>query len=718
MKKLELLAPAGSVEGLIAAVNAGADAIYIGGEKYGARAFADNPDTSALLKGLDYAHLHDKKVYLTLNTLLKESELNDLYAFLKELYEGGLDGVIFQDFGVMKFIRRQFPSLPLHASTQLNITDASGCRWLKEQGCSRVVLARELSLKEIASIHQICDVELEVFIHGALCYCYSGQCLLSSLLGGRSGNRGRCAQPCRLPYHLSVNGEKVSSAAEYLLSPKDLCALDFLPQLAEAGVTSFKIEGRMKRPEYAAGVVEIYRKAIDSYQAGEYRIAKEDREQLWNLYSRGGNSSGYLQRHNGASMMTFASPGYHTGEEALFQRIHKDYAEHPIKLSIDGDCRLQLNEPSSFYLSHKGTNVRVLGDTPQPAQNQPLTEVQVRERLSKTGDSCFFMKSLELSMEDGLFLPVKSLNNLRREAVKTLETALLEKMRRPSVEEIPLPWVSARQPEIGRPPIVSALITSLEQGKEILQHPQIKEITFDSDCCFSDFSAYHTLVKAFTEENRQVHLALPFVFRQEVCALYKQHQKELFIPELSGFLVRNLESLQYLKEILPKDRSYCIRSDSNLYTFNSLSQAVLAEDGFTRMTMPVELNKTELHRLPFQKNELIVYSRLPLMITAGCLKAHKDKCEKAVGILTLTDRYKQSFPVKNNCTFCYNVIYNSVPLVLWDNEMELLKIPAEVLRLDFHLETRKEVGQILNAFFQKAKPSGKFTRGHFNRGVT
>lgn len=717
MKKLELLAPAGSVEGLIAAVNAGADAVYIGGDKYSARAFADNPNTSALLKGLDYAHLHDKKVYLTLNTLLKEPELNDLYAFLKELYEGGLDGVIFQDFGVMKFIREQFPGLPLHASTQLNITDASGCRWLKEQGCSRVVLARELSLKEIASIHQACDVELEVFIHGALCYCHSGQCLFSSLLGGRSGNRGRCAQPCRLPYQLSVNGKKASSASEYLLSPKDLCALDFIPQLAEAGVTSFKIEGRMKRPEYAAGVVEIYRKAIDSYLAGEYCIAKEDREQLWNLYSRGGNSSGYLQRHNGASMMTFSSPGYHTGEEALFQRIHKDYAEHTLKLPVDGDCRLQLKEPSSLYLSYNGTNVRVFGDAPESAQNQPLTEVQVRERLSKTGDSCFFMKSLKLSMEDGLFLPVQSLNRLRRDAVDALEEALLKKTRRPSVEEKPLPLLSARPPETGHPPTVSVLITSLEQGQEILKYPQIKEITFDSNCCFSDFSAYHTMVKAFTESNRKVHLALPFVFRQETRALYKQHQKELFIPELSGFLVRNLESLQYLREILPKDRSYCFRSDSNLYTFNSLSQAVLAEDGFTRMTLPVELNKTELRRLLFPKNELIVYSRLPLMITAGCLKAHKDKCEKKDSIVMLTDRYKQSFPVKNNCNFCYNVIYNSVPLVLWDKEADLLKIPAEVLRLDFHLEDRREVGQILNAFFQKAKPSGKFTRGHFNRGV-
>lgn len=259
MRTMELLAPAGSYEGMLGAIHAGADAVYVGGSLYSARAYAENPDTDKLLLGMDYAHLHNKKVYLTLNTLIKERELSTLYSYVKPMYENGLDGIIFQDLGVMGFLREQFPKLPLHASTQLSVTDAGGVLWLEKQGCSRVVLARELSLSEIAAIHAESSLELEVFVHGALCYSYSGQCLLSSLLGGRSGNRGRCAQPCRLPYSYVSETHRKPGREEYLLSPKDLCGIDFLPDLYAAGVTSLKIEGRMKRPEYAAGVVEVYK---------------------------------------------------------------------------------------------------------------------------------------------------------------------------------------------------------------------------------------------------------------------------------------------------------------------------------------------------------------------------------------------------------------------------------------------------------------------------
>ncbi len=720
MKKLELLAPAGSYDGLIAAVNAGADAVYIGGEKYSARAFAENPEEERLLAALDYAHLRDKKVYLTLNTLLKDKELKDLYHYLKNLYEAGLDGIIFQDFGVMKFVREQFPDLPLHASTQLSITDASGCNWLEKQGCSRVVLARELSLSEIRKIHEECAIELEVFIHGALCYSYSGQCLLSSMLGGRSGNRGRCAQPCRLPYQLQ------GGKAEYLLSPKDLCGIDFIPQLAEAGAASLKIEGRMKRPEYAAGVTEVYRRAIDSYYDGAFAVSKEDREQLLNLYSRSGNCSGYLNRHNGAAMMTFSSPGYRMGEESLFKRIHKDYLEQDDRLPMEGTCKFALGKPSVLTVSCKGTSVQAEGDCPETAKKQPLNREQTVERLSKTGDTGFVFESIDIALEDNLFLPVQSLNTLRRTALQLLKDALLRKYRHSRPKELPDILIPQKHGNnTGKPsdfsrkaPIFSVFLSTLEQAEAVSRFPEIEEVTLDSQCCFFDFSAYHKIVKRLSKAHKQVYLAFPYIFRQKSRQLFELHYEDIFMPELSGFLVRNLESVQFIKERLPNDAEFCLRSDSGLYTFNSLSQKVLMGDGFSRITLPVELNKKELEALSASQTELIVYSRLPLMITAGCIKAHKEACKKESGSIILTDRYKKQFPVQNNCIFCYNILYNSAPLVLWDKEKELYAIGPQALRLDFHLESGREAGRIINAFLKKDAPQGDFTRGHFNRGVS
>lgn len=312
---LELLAPGGSYEGMMAAVNAGADAVYMGGTKFGARAYAQNPEEKGLLEAMDYCHMHGRKLYLTVNTLLKETELEqELYDYLLPLYTHGLDAVLVQDFGVFEFIRREFPELPLHASTQMTITGADGAKMLKKLGAERIVPSRELSLEEIREIHRETEIEIECFVHGALCYCYSGQCLMSSLIGGRSGNRGRCAQPCRLPYELYRDGVRQNTEKErYLLSLKDICTLSILPELIEAGVCSFKIEGRMKRAEYAAGVVEIYRKYLDLYQEKGrkgYRVQPEDEKQLMDLYNRGGFSQGYYKTWNGKDMMSMQRPNH------------------------------------------------------------------------------------------------------------------------------------------------------------------------------------------------------------------------------------------------------------------------------------------------------------------------------------------------------------------------------------------------------------------------
>ncbi|MEG0721978.1 MAG: peptidase U32 family protein, partial [Lachnospiraceae bacterium] len=279
-KKIEILAPAGSYESLKAAVKAGADAVYIGGSCFGARAYADNLNEEKLLEAIDYVHLHDCKIYLTINTLLKEKEIEkQLYDYLLPYYRQGIDAVIVQDVGVLEFIKERFPDLPIHASTQMTITNVAGAKFLEEQGVERVVPARELNLTEIREIAEHTGLEVECFVHGALCYCYSGQCLFSSLVGGRSGNRGQCAQPCRLPYQ--VEGEKNPS---YLLSLKDICTLQMIPEMVKAGITSFKIEGRMKKPEYVAIVTAMYRKYLDLYETNAIlNVAEQDKEMLMDL---------------------------------------------------------------------------------------------------------------------------------------------------------------------------------------------------------------------------------------------------------------------------------------------------------------------------------------------------------------------------------------------------------------------------------------------------
>ena len=320
-RQIEILAPAGSYESMVAAMNAGCDAVYMGGSMFGARAYADNPDEDTLIKAIREAHLRNKKLYLTVNTLIKEEErLNLLYNYLEKYYLAGLDAVIVQDVGVMHFIHRHFPKLDIHASTQTTITMADGANLLKSMGVSRLVTARELSYMEIKHIRENTDLEIETFVHGALCYCYSGQCLMSSMIGGRSGNRGRCAQPCRLPYQFFSEGGKISSDKEpYLLSPKDINTVAHIPDLIEAGVDSFKIEGRMKSPEYAAGVSSIYRKYVDLYLAegkekfNEYLMGddyKKDMLNLMDLYNRGGFSQGYGKTYHGKSMMSMVRPNH------------------------------------------------------------------------------------------------------------------------------------------------------------------------------------------------------------------------------------------------------------------------------------------------------------------------------------------------------------------------------------------------------------------------
>ena len=456
-RRVEILAPAGSYESMVAAVNAGANAVYIGGSRFGARAYADNLDEEAMIRAIDFVHLHNCRIYMTVNTLVKEKELPELYGYLKPYYEAGLDAVLVQDLGVFSYIREYFPDLPLHISTQMTVTGKYSAADLKRMGAVRVVPARELSLKEIREIGETTGLEVETFVHGALCYCYSGQCLFSSLIGGRSGNRGRCAQTCRLPFDVE-KGDKVLGGKneKYVLSLKDLCTLDLLPEILEAGVCSLKIEGRMKSPRYTAGVVSIYRKYVDMYLAhgrSGYRVDPADRRALLELFDRGGQSEGYYKEHNGRDMVVLKEkPAFREPDQELFDHLDRTYVDAVKKEPIRGTALVTEGKPVRLTVEYtpslepaetmedgmavlEPVSVACTGDMAETAKNAPMDGDRIRKQLMKTGDSPFFFEELEVLVEGKVFLPVQALNRLRREALEELCKAVTERFHRKSGEE-------------------------------------------------------------------------------------------------------------------------------------------------------------------------------------------------------------------------------------------------------------------------------------------
>ncbi|MGN8800243.1 DUF3656 domain-containing U32 family peptidase [Candidatus Merdisoma sp. HCP28S3_D10] len=733
----ELLAPAGSFDSLRAAVNAGADAVYIGGTRFGARAYADNPDEKGMLEAIEFAHLHGCDLYMTVNTLLKDGEMEELGAYLKPYYESGLDAVIVQDLGVFSYIRENFPDLDIHASTQMTVLGAEGARFLKEQGASRVVTARELSLEEIRRIHDTVDVEIESFVHGALCYCYSGQCLMSSMFGGRSGNRGRCAQPCRLPYQLKGEGRILGKKGEeYILSPKDMCTIEILPEVLEAGVCSLKIEGRMKRPEYTAGVVRIYRKYLDRYlEYGReaYRVEPKDYGELQALYNRGGFSRGYYEVHNGREMISLTRPSHFEEKgkkalkekqqyEELLQEIKKEYLDKNKKEAIEGSFRISGDAPSKLRVRYGDLEISVEGEPGQIPKNQPMTEADLRKQLQKTGDTPFTFEKLEIQMEGEIFCPNGQLNRMRREALEKLAAGCREEGYRSCGEQRP----PLRAPESGEgseKPDQFTLRVQLEHGEylqEVLAFPQVKAVYLTSEKL--DFERLPEYVKQCHEAGRECLLVLPAIFRTPARRWFEERISLLQKAGLDGLVLKNLEELEFVKEQgldgLP------LIGDHNLYSWNREAAEFWKKQGISRETLPLELNDRELRERGADGAELIAYGYLPLMTTAGCLHRTVERCDHKETVRMLVDRYKKEFPVVNNCRYCYNVIYNSEPLSLLNNKEEIERLAPESLRLCFTLESQKELRQILKDYTEVfcggmpgRKPEYSYTKGHLKRGV-
>ncbi len=748
-KQVEILAPAGSFESMKAAVAAGADAVYMGGSRFGARAYAENPDEEKMLEAIDYVHLHGCRLYMTVNTLMKDGELEELYDYLAPYYRHGLDAVIVQDMGVFSYIKEHFPDLSVHASTQMTVTGPLGADLMMKMGASRIVTARELSLSEIRRIYDETGAEIESFVHGALCYSYSGQCLFSSLIGGRSGNRGRCAQTCRLPFDVKRERQMLNKKDErYVLSLKDLCTLDILPDILEAGVFSLKIEGRMKSPRYTAGVVSIYRKYVDRYlQRGRkgYHVDQEDRKALLDLFDRGGQTTGYYEKHNGRDMVVLKEkPAFREENRELYQYLDQTYVEAELKEKVQGFVSVREGEPISLTLSSVGRldgelhAVTVTGSVVQAAQNAPATGERIAKQIKKTGNTPYVFESLDVEVSGNPFVPVQELNDLRRQAFAQLTEELLLTYRRscgdaavcrnPAAGETAAfceDGTSRKTKAIYKPEGSEyALTVSLERPETlpaVLSCREVSHIYLDS----AGFGAetWRKAAEHCHQAGKGCYLVLPHIYRAEA-AQYFEEKKDLFLAAgFDGAVIRAWEEIALMNRWAPE---FPLVVDFGSYTMNRR-----AEDFIRRMapgrpltfTVPVELNSRELEIRGCEGTELLVYGSIPMMVTAQCMKKTVEKCTGRPEVLFLRDRMGKEFPVKNHCRFCYNTIYNSSPLSLLKDKKRIDGLGPEALRLSFTTEDAETAVAMIRAFAgafleeKETRLSGEYTRGHFKRGV-
>ena len=701
-KDFELLAPAGSLEILKGVIESGADAVYVGGSMFGARAYANNFTEEELLEAIDFAHLRGVKVYLTVNTLIKNSEFSKLYDYLLPYYKRGLDAVIVQDIGVVKAIHEYFPSMEIHTSTQMTVTGADGVRFLSQFGVTRVVMAREVSLAEMKRIHEETGMELEAFVHGALCYSYSGQCLFSSILGGRSGNRGRCAQPCRLPY--TVEGKK----DEYILSLKDMCGIKALDKLHDAGVYSLKIEGRMKQLEYACGVVKYYRSYIDSMKP----VTDADYDRIKALGNRCGFTDRYYFDHNGSDMVTYVKPNFvsNAAEPSPEKR----------KLSIEGELVLREGEPGSLTVKRGDVTYKASIEPVSAALKAPLDKKAAIDRINKTGDTDFEFSHIKAQIGENVFVPNGALNKLRRDAISGLCDKLLKKYYRNDARYADMSRLTALPEHVVKSDAAhDEAINDYTTICSCMTRAQLDTlIGYECfDVFYLDFDMYDrkTLiqqfaddVKSLTKRNKKVYLMLPTIFRADSSDYFVSIAKELDNVSFEGFVVKNYEEL-YLTENLFTGKKVIL--DHNMYTFNDVSKSAFFEHGVSGDTVPLELNSREIMHRNNIGSQMIVYGYYPLMTTANCVHKNTKGCDKKQKLIYLKDRYNKSFAVCNNCKECYNTIYNSLPTMLTKNISKLKEAGIRSFRYSFTIETPKQIKAVMD------DKVAEYTNGHYKRGV-
>lgn len=792
IKRPEILSPAGSFEAFLAAINGGCDAVYIGGKKFGARAYASNFTQDEIKGALEIAHLNNVKVYYTANTIFKQNELEDLIKELEFLYKEGIDAIIIQDLGIYNIVKKSGINIPLHSSTQMTIHSLAGAKYIQELGFERVVLSRELSLDEIKNIKDNTNIELECFVHGALCYSYSGQCLFSSIIGGRSGNRGRCAQPCRLPYKLYEGASKLSGKEQYLLSPKDIQTLDIIPDLIRSGISSFKIEGRMKSPEYVGLITNLYKKYIDLYyNSDSYKVNNKDVDSMLKIYNRGGFSTGYYYSNNGKDMMSMGKPNhegiligkvskisknlitlklnekvkqgdcieistnvdnysfiaknnsennllqinnnnknirmndnvYKLKDTQLISEIEESILNIEKKVPISGRFEGYVGNKSSLTLKYKTWTIKEVGDIVQEAKTNPLSEDKIINQIKKTGDYPVYFEDLEVNIDNNIFMPISSINNIRRNAIEKLIKIIIDNYKRNEIS-LALQEIKINNDKNNTENKLSVLIRKKTQF-EIIKKYNIDRIYIEM-LEFTTQDIYY-IINYYKDLNTEIYIALPKITRDINNNIIEEYLIKLSNLDINGFLVRTIDQYSLIKNI---SKDICLDYSLNVinnYTINFWNDKV------TNITLSIELNNKEIRNLNNANTETIIYGHIPLMTSAQCVYNNTtSKCNKGKKAeeYLLEDRKGISFIVSTDCKMCNNIIYNSHPLILMDKFKELNDFGVKRCRLEFLNESEDEIKFLMESAL-KIKNNNvilideikdrlsldQFTRGHYNRGI-
>ncbi len=687
----EILSPAGSWESMVAAVQNGADAVYMGIGTFNARRNAKNFSDEDFLAAIRYCHLRGVKVYLTLNTLLSDRELDEAARVLRMASDYGADAVLVQDWGVFTLAREVAPDLPIHASTQMSLMSLGGANYAARLGMERVVLARELSGSEIKEICSGCRAEVETFAHGALCMCYSGQCAMSALIGARSGNRGRCAQPCRLPY--GVNGPAKNT---YPLSLKDANLSAHLQEMAEMGVACLKLEGRMKRPEYVAVITGIYRRLVDEQRGPTH----EEEQQLYDAFSRSGFTDWYYQGKKGKGMFGTRPENLPEPKE-LFAAARASYEKEDhrtAEVSLHGVFRA--GEPARLTACAGNATVQVEGAVPEAARNRALTQEELVSRLGKTGGTVFTAAEISVQLDEGLMLPASTINAMRRDALDLLARQLEQQKEagRRTFDAAPLPPAPHHSEQmrftcsISRPEQLSDALLDCRPEMVYIPLELLEQM---------DLSPYAGRTRFCA--------VLPRVFRTADEALFRRILKAT--PHLSAVAVNNLGHLPVVEGL-----GLEVRGDFGMNVFNSRALLFLKEQGLSSATLSFELRQAQIRDLEkYLPCEAIVYGRLPLMIMENCVITNNVGCN-CRNENYLSDRTGQQFPLLR-AYGCRNEIQNSHTLFLADKP-DYQKAGLSFARLRFTTESPEECVTVFRRYLDENDYVPQdYTRGLFYRGV-
>lgn len=678
----EILAPAGSFESLTAAVRCGANAVYLGGKAFNARRNASNFSDDELRQAVEYCHARKVKVYLTLNTLVGDGELGTAYDAIRSACEANVDALILQDTGLAAMVRRVSSSMPIHASTQMSVQSIEGVRMLENLGFSRVVLPRELSEKEIKEISSQTDMELEYFVHGALCMCVSGQCLMSSVLGGRSGNRGLCAQPCRLPFGVNSKGGNN-------LSLKDLSLVDELEKLAKAGICSFKIEGRMKRPEYVAAAVTACRNSLDG-------IADEEiSSSLKAVFSRSGFTKGYFEGRLGKEMFGTRRKEDVEGAAGVLSSLQRLYDKETALLPVDFQLVFKSGEPMKLRAVCGEHSAEAVSEkSPEKALNKPLSREDLIQRISKCGGTQFYVHDAEVDFEEGLNVSAGALNELRRNALALLEKEII---RRDSADV--LPFAEEYKPHRA---------DGFSLHARFFSEKQIPEKLNGISRVILPIEASSETVEKLIKNNIEVAIEIP----APVFSDADKYIEKLITLKNSGASLAWVCTLDGIG--IAEKAGIDFASGFGMNIFNSLSLGEMKNLGAKDVLLSCEINLSEASRLSGDiPRGIMTYGRIPLMLTRNCPVRNKLTCAECGSKSNLVDRMGVSFPVicKNGASF----ILNSRPLWMADKKNELRNIDFGLLY--FTNESKADCESVIDGYNNNEKPEGEFTRGLYFKNV-